>query len=60
MNAAEMAARIRSDAATADVPVLIVSGYAETECGASAWLRKPFEAAELLAMAASLIRSGQP
>ena len=61
MTGAEMATRIRSDPSTADVPVLVLSGYMEqTECGVSAWLRKPFEASRLLAVAASLIRSSQP
>jgi len=54
-----MAARIRSDPATLDVPILMLSGYADqADCGASAWLHKPFEANRLLAIAASLIKSG--
>lgn len=60
MTGAEMATQIRANPATANVPILVMSGYADqTECGASAWLRKPFEAAELLAVAASLIERGQ-
>jgi CheY-like chemotaxis protein len=61
MTGAEMAVRIRSDPATLNVPILIMSGYADqVDCGASAWLHKPFEANHLLAIAASLIKSGQP
>jgi CheY-like chemotaxis protein len=61
MTGAEMTARIRSDPATLNVPILIMSGYSDqVDCGASAWLHKPFEANHLLAIAASLIKSGQP
>lgn len=61
MTGAEMATQIRANPATANVPILVMSGYADQiECGASAWLRKPFEAAQLIAVAASLIGSGQP
>ena len=61
MTGAEMATQIRANPARANVPILVMSGYAvQIECGASAWLRKPFEAAQLIAVAASLIGSGQP
>jgi two-component system, OmpR family, phosphate regulon response regulator PhoB len=60
MTGAEMAVRIRSDPATLNVPILIMSGYADqVDCGASAWLHKPFEANHLLTVAGSLIKAGQ-
>lgn len=61
MTGAEMAIQLRSDPATANLPILVMSGFAEqAECGASAWIRKPFDADQLLAATASMLKSGQP
>jgi DNA-binding response OmpR family regulator len=58
---AEMVAIIRSDAAMAHTPILLMSGYADRpKCQADAWLQKPFEAADLSAAVRALIAKSSP
>ncbi len=56
---------LRADPATADIPVVVVTGRAQAadrargeQLGADAYLSKPFEPAELLAVVGRLARSG--
>jgi CheY-like chemotaxis protein len=51
MNGAELIARMRADARTAAVPVVLLSGFGESAAGASsadAVLAKPFEPTRLI------------
>jgi CheY-like chemotaxis protein len=59
--------RLRADPATADIPVVLVTGRAQAAdraqgeaLGADAYLSKPFEPAELVAAVAELARTGRP
>ena len=59
--------RLRADPATADIPVVIVTGRAQAadrargdELGADAYLTKPFEPAELVSVVGGLARRGRP
>ena len=57
MDGLELISRIRDDAATADVPVILLSGASElgeATHQASAVLAKPFDPADLLATVQSL------
>jgi CheY-like chemotaxis protein len=56
MDGLEFIERLRSDPATAAIPILVVSGNSELATAANARLRKPFSALELLSAAALLIR----
>ncbi len=58
---------LRADPATADLPVVLVTGRAQAadrargeELGADAFVSKPFEPAELVAVVGGLARSGRP
>jgi len=58
-------AALRADPATADIPVVVVTGRAQgadrargERLGADAYLSKPFEPAELLAVVGRLARPG--
>ena len=62
----EMVERLRADPATADIPVVMVTGRASAadrargeEVGVDAYLTKPFEPAELVDTVARLIRDGR-
>ncbi len=62
----EATARLRDDPATADIPVVIVTGRAQaadvargTDVGVDAYLTKPFEPAELVEVVARLAREGR-
>lgn len=60
MDGVELIKRMRADAATADIPVILLSGSSElgeTMYGASAVLAKPFDPADLLAKVRSLATS---
>ena len=60
MGGLELIQRLRADTATADVPVILLSGAADlgdSERHASAVLAKPFDPAELLAKVRALVRS---
>ena len=60
MGGLELIQRLSEDAATADLPVILLSGSAElgdAERHASAVLAKPFDPADLLATVRSLVRS---
>lgn len=63
----EAVARLRRDAATAHIPIVIVTGRAQAadiargeELGVEAYLTKPFEPAELVEVVTRLARSGRP
>jgi two-component system phosphate regulon response regulator PhoB len=63
----EVTRRLRAQAATKDVPIMIVTAFAEesqTEmalaAGADAYMRKPFSPRELLAKTASLLLERRP
>lgn len=61
MTGAELVMRVRSDPAISHTPIVLMSGYADQPAyGADAWLRKPFEATELSAVVASLIKLSKP
>ena len=58
--------RLRADAATADIPVVMVTGRAQAAdrlrgetLGADAYLTKPFEPAELVTVVSELARTGR-
>ncbi|GAC1299391.1 MAG: hypothetical protein NVSMB23_30310 [Myxococcales bacterium] len=56
---------LRGLAAGTRVPVVLVSAKEDLaaiaqRCGATAWLRKPFEASELLALVERVLRVAQP
>jgi CheY-like chemotaxis protein len=58
--------RLRADPATADIPVVIVTGRAQgadrargEALGVDAYLTKPFEPAELVAVVGGLARAGR-
>jgi CheY-like chemotaxis protein len=58
--------RLRADPATADIPVVIVTGRAQAAdrargdaLGVDAYLTKPFEPAELVAVVGGLARAGR-
>jgi CheY-like chemotaxis protein len=58
--------RLRGDRGTADIPVVMVTGRAQAadrergeQLGADAYLAKPFEPAELVAVVTSLAREGR-
>ena len=58
--------RLRADPATADIPVVIVTGRAQAAdrsrgdaLGVDAYLSKPFEPAELVAVVGGLARAGR-
>ncbi len=62
----ETVERLRADPATADIPVVMVTGRAAAadrvrgeEVGVDAYLTKPFEPAELVDTVARLIRDGR-
>jgi CheY-like chemotaxis protein len=66
MDGFEMVERLRADPATADIPVVMVTGRAAAadrargeEVGVDAYLTKPFEPAELVDTVARLIRDGR-
>jgi DNA-binding response OmpR family regulator len=59
-------ARLRADPATADIPVVLVTGRAQAadrargdELGADDYLTKPFEPAELVAVVGRLAQQGR-
>ncbi|MDQ6713306.1 MAG: response regulator [Candidatus Dormibacteraeota bacterium] len=56
MGGLELIARLRSDAETAAIPILVVSGNSELATSANTRLRKPFTRRELLSAATLLIR----
>ena len=63
----ETVARLRDNPATAHIPIVIVTGRAHPvdvaraeELGVEAYLTKPFEPAELVAVVARLAASGRP
>lgn len=63
----EVTRRLRAVEATRDVPIMIVTAFAEEsqaanalEAGADAYLRKPFSPRELLAKTASLLLERRP
>lgn len=59
MGGAELISRLRADPATAAIPVLAVSGDVHLAVGADRLLAKPYQSAELLAVAESLLREGR-
>lgn len=63
----EVTRRLRAEEATRDVPIMIVTAFAEEsqaakalEAGADDYLRKPFSPRELLAKTASLLLERRP
>jgi CheY-like chemotaxis protein len=63
----EVTRRLRAEEATRDVPIMIVTAFAEESqaakalaAGADAYLRKPFSPRELLAKTASLLLERRP
>jgi two-component system phosphate regulon response regulator PhoB len=63
----EVARRLRADDATKDVPILIVTAFAEEsqaaralEAGADAYMKKPFSPRDLLAKTAALLLERRP
>lgn len=57
MNGRELVERLRADAETADIPIVVVSSSRNVEvAGADAALRKPFDVEKLLDTARSLSR----
>ena len=61
MGGSELVHRIRSDARTASLPILVVSGNPdalEVASSADSVIAKPFQPADLLAMVLSLLRKG--
>ena len=63
----EVTRRLRADEATKDVPIVIVTAFAEEsaaakalEAGADAYMKKPFSPRELLAKTASLLLERRP
>ena len=62
----EVLERLRADPSTADIPVVIVTGRAQAAdrargeaLGVDAYLAKPFEPAELVAVVSELARTGR-
>jgi two-component system phosphate regulon response regulator PhoB len=63
----EVARRLRADDATKDVPILIVTAFAEEsqaaralEAGADAYMKKPFSPRDLLTKTAALLLERRP
>lgn len=63
----EVARRLRAEEATKDVPILIVTAFAEESqaadalaAGADAYMKKPFSPKELLSKTASLVLERRP
>jgi two-component system phosphate regulon response regulator PhoB len=63
----EVTRRLRAQEATKDVPIMIVTAFAEESqaalalaAGADAYMRKPFSPKELLAKTASLLLERRP
>lgn len=63
----EVTRRLRAEESTKDVPIVIVTAFAEEsqaanalEAGADAYVRKPFSPRELLATTASLLLERRP
>jgi two-component system chemotaxis response regulator CheY len=55
MDGAELIRRLRSDPATAQIPILAATGDAQLAGGADAVLRKPYQPRELVAAANALL-----
>ncbi|MEV8506814.1 response regulator [Actinoplanes sp. NPDC051475] len=59
MGGVELLRRLRADPATAAIPVLSVSGDWQLAVDADAALAKPYQRAEILAVAERLLREGR-
>lgn len=66
MNGPETVERLRDDAATAHIPIVIVTGRAQADdiargekLGVEAYLTKPFEPSELVEVVTQVARSGR-
>ena len=57
MDGIELISRLRSEASTATIPILVVSGNGDLSVGADATLRKPFQPKELVMIATALLRA---
>ena len=67
MDGREVTRRLRAEPSTRDVPILIVTAFAEEsrarpalDAGADAYLKKPFSPRDLLARTASLLLDRRP
>lgn len=67
LDGCEVTRRLRAQEATSEVPIMIVTAFAEESqaakalaAGADAYLRKPFSPRELLARTASLVLERRP
>ncbi len=50
MNGGELIERLRADASTKAIPIVIISGTRGNQAGADATLRKPFDPGELIVL----------
>ncbi|HYZ19729.1 MAG TPA: response regulator [Gaiellaceae bacterium] len=67
LDGCEVTRRLRATEATKDVPIMVVTAFAEErqaaqalEAGADAYMKKPFSPKELLAKTASLVLQRRP